>query len=355
MNIESFLNIVGLGRLHSMVELSLYLNKRLDVVKSMRWEDLDHSALDSATSLILRRISQEGGHPDDDVSSLTGFMFDHVERRAEAASDLFAALPDIEASMSIRRARVGDSPSIEDSEQYIILFGEGRPNDRPQVPLFTRLCDDPWNYIEVSARGTYKPCCVMDVELRRDEIGGTTRNSAYMRALRGELLTGNLGPRCATCHIRKKVSIEEFHQHRNRTGYGGADLDAWPLANLRVDLNEKCNLRCVYCPVSNGHYTGTEMTPETMAEVLGYIRSLPSETQILCNGHGETTFHKDWRRFCDAMLEDGQSATTGLSDTNGWRRTSSKQSRRLRNRPRGGYGHTTLIAPPWRSAGAPPL
>ena len=45
--------------------------------------------------------------------------------------------------------------------------------DRPQ-PL-TRDCLDPWNYLEISARGEVRPCCNFDSIGRLDSDGRDTR------------------------------------------------------------------------------------------------------------------------------------------------------------------------------------
>lgn len=291
---------IGLSKFMGMVRLSLRLNRRLDEIAELRWNEIDYDRIETRTVLFLHRVARQAGLSLTTSYLTTGYVFDHIDRREFAASDLLAAIPTLGA-----QAR-----EIEASEQYSVLFGEPCKTE-PDAPRFTRLCDDPWHYVEFSASGNCKPCCVIDAGLGLDDFGGTERNGPYLRALRHELLTGQLNARCANCHLRKKVPVELMtqHHHAHRQKHRLGDLDAWPVANIRVDLTEKCNLRCVYCPVSGPSYAGKAMPDGTVQEVLEYIQKLPKNVQIHCNGHGETTFHANWQPFCETLLNDGRQLT----------------------------------------------
>lgn len=129
--------------------------------------------------------------------------------------------------------------------------------------------------------------------------------------MRESLLAGDLSPHCRSCHIRTLVPLKE--QRRAVLAAEGVDagrlLDAGLLASIRIDVNKNCNLRCVYCAVSQPGYVGGQMQPEVFAAVLKMIPESGKGFRIDLNGHGETTFHPDWRSFSRAALATGASVT----------------------------------------------
>lgn len=294
------LTAMGMSKFLSMVRLALRLNRRLDEIAELRWSDIEYDRIDTRIALMLHRVARRAGLFLNTVYQTDEYVFDHIERREFAASDILAAIPTLGAQRE----------AFETSEQFSTLFDKPRKTE-PEASDFTRLCDDPWHYVEFSASGHCKPCCIIDTGLGLNEFGGPERNGPYLRALRHELLTGQLNAQCANCHLRKKVSVEVMAQrhHAKLQQHGVGDLDAWPVANVRVDLNEKCNLRCVYCPVSGPTYGGVAMPEGTVQEVLEYIQKIPKNVQIHCNGHGETTFHANWQPFCESLLDDGRNLT----------------------------------------------
>ena len=60
-----------------------------------------------------------------------------------------------------------------------------------------------------------------------------------------------------------------------------------------LEITSKCNLRCTYCAVSQPDYRGYDLGTGTVDQILDDLELLGVETVCL-NGHGETTFHKDW-------------------------------------------------------------
>ena len=181
--------------------------------------------------------------------------------------------------------------------------------DRLQ-PL-TRDCLDPWNYLEISARGEVRPCCNIDSIGRLDSDGHDTRglrNTDAFRALRESLLSGNLQSPCQRCHIRSTVPVATLKQ---RIGLAVRDLpspdplDPLPIANVRIDINEKCNLRCDYCAVSSPSYAGVEME-ETLFERIVPLLANEPRAIVHVNGHGETTFHPKWVAWCRRIVEAGR-------------------------------------------------
>lgn len=87
---------------------------------------------------------------------------------------------------------------------------------------------------------------------------------------------------------------------------GGA-IEPWllepRLEQVMVELTTRCNLRCVYCAVSQPGYLhhDLELEPEDLARQVLALR--PSEVQI--NGHGETTLIEGWHRVADVLIRRG--------------------------------------------------
>lgn len=72
---------------------------------------------------------------------------------------------------------------------------------------------------------------------------------------------------------------------------------------IYVEMTSRCNARCVYCPVSQPDYQGSdlEMEAEELAELL--IRCHPGEVQL--SGHGETTLLPAWTQTARLLMNQG--------------------------------------------------
>jgi hypothetical protein len=77
----------------------------------------------------------------------------------------------------------------------------------------TRNCVDPWEYIEFTARGEVRPCCVRPPigNLQEQNIASIL-NGSQVRELRSNLLTGNLDLICKSCHLAPPVEIRVFQE-----------------------------------------------------------------------------------------------------------------------------------------------
>jgi MoaA/NifB/PqqE/SkfB family radical SAM enzyme len=81
-------------------------------------------------------------------------------------------------------------------------------------------------------------------------------------------------------------------------------LDPLPVAEVRIDINEKCNLRCDYCAVSSPSYAGVEMEEALFERIVPLLANEPG-AMVHVNGHGETTFHPKWVAWCRRIVEAG--------------------------------------------------
>jgi sulfatase maturation enzyme AslB (radical SAM superfamily) len=177
----------------------------------------------------------------------------------------------------------------------------------------TRVCLDPWSYAEVSAEGGLRPCCNYEpLGTLAGEAGiESIREGAAFRRLRGELLEGKLSANCDRCHIREHGQAAQLRFIlKNSLGLSDAGLlDSGRLTDIRIDLNERCNLRCVYCAVSQPGYKGVEMSDEVFARCEEFIARQPGPLTISLNGHGETTYHRKWVDYTERLLRFGHRIT----------------------------------------------
>lgn len=183
--------------------------------------------------------------------------------------------------------------------------------------VITRACRDPWNYLEITPSHGLKPCCKYPAIAVWKSDGPSLeelRNSQPFRELRAGLLTGNLSPTCRDCHIRAEARVEPVAL-ASSTQHDEARLLATPLRHLRIEVTSRCNLRCVYCAVSQPGYTGVDMSAQVFEDVLATVEKLPRDTDIMVNGHGETTYHPQWMALCDSLTQKGfrPSITTNLA------------------------------------------
>jgi len=85
-------------------------------------------------------------------------------------------------------------------------------------------------------------------------------------------------------------------------------LGPGPIDRIRIDLTTRCNLRCVYCAVSQLNYQGQDMAPELAARARKIILQLATHHTLAAidvNGHGETTMLAGWGDFCRSLLVHG--------------------------------------------------
>ncbi|MCC7012042.1 MAG: radical SAM protein [Planctomycetes bacterium] len=74
-----------------------------------------------------------------------------------------------------------------------------------------------------------------------------------------------------------------------------------------VEATSRCNLRCLYCAVSQPGYVGRDLEGDPQAILRGIVELGPREVQI--NGHGETTMLPGWVELARLLTESGVPVT----------------------------------------------
>jgi hypothetical protein len=83
------------------------------------------------------------------------------------------------------------------------------------------------------------------------------------------------------------------------------DLLSSPYTDLvNLEFTSRCNLRCVYCAVSQPGYDGRDMDTSGFDEVLNTMRTRDVQ-KVTVNGHGETTLLTGWHRRIDELATNG--------------------------------------------------
>ena len=93
---------------------------------------------------------------------------------------------------------------------------------------------------------------------------------------------------------------------RMQTGIARDLLVSLPVREARLSLTTRCNLRCVYCAVSQSTYKGTDMAADVAQQATAAILSIARDHKLQAvhvNGHGETTFVPGWVEVCRPLLE----------------------------------------------------
>ena len=71
-----------------------------------------------------------------------------------------------------------------------------------------------------------------------------------------------------------------------------------------LELTSRCNLRCVYCAVSQPAYHGIDLPLKGFDNFLEQMRARNVRTVVM-NGHGESTIIKDWETYADRLADAG--------------------------------------------------
>jgi hypothetical protein len=83
------------------------------------------------------------------------------------------------------------------------------------------------------------------------------------------------------------------------------DLLSSPLTRtFHLEFTSRCNLRCVYCPVSQPTYQGQDIEIADFDELIAMLKARRVQ-QVVVNGHGETTFVSGWQQWILALATAG--------------------------------------------------
>lgn len=77
----------------------------------------------------------------------------------------------------------------------------------------------------------------------------------------------------------------------------------WTTA-CHIEFTSNCNLRCVYCKVSQPWYQARDFDMSRFDEIVETLKQRKIKT-ILVNGHGETTMVKDWHQYVSRLFDTG--------------------------------------------------
>ena len=80
--------------------------------------------------------------------------------------------------------------------------------------------------------------------------------------------------------------------------------EAHSIGLFYFELTTRCNLRCVYCPVSQPTYWNVDFTPERVDEIVDELVAHHVDV-VQLNGHGESTIVKGWDVLADRLADQG--------------------------------------------------
>ncbi|GJL53167.1 MAG: hypothetical protein NPIRA02_02990 [Nitrospirales bacterium] len=86
-------------------------------------------------------------------------------------------------------------------------------------------------------------------------------------------------------------------------------LETPTTGSINLEFTSRCNLRCVYCSLSHPDYIGQDLT--CIGDFDAFVKDLKARSidKICISGTGETLILKDWRSYCQKLLEAGFSLT----------------------------------------------
>jgi hypothetical protein len=83
------------------------------------------------------------------------------------------------------------------------------------------------------------------------------------------------------------------------------DLYSSPVTKVAfVEITSRCNLRCVYCAVSQPSYVGQDMETDLLDDVIGILKARRVKS-VQVNAHGETTMVPGWHHRVNELAAAG--------------------------------------------------
>lgn len=194
----------------------------------------------------------------------------------------------------------------------------------------TKNCIYPWTFAWTDASGALQPCCGLAGNssadygnVRKDFLNLKDRsktdlfNNNEFINLRKSLLEGNVIDACKKCRIISEddITTDELKSKLNnilRKSLGKEnkiDLEHdWTMGEFIVAMNNKCNLRCIYCSQSvpksdkNQDITTTiewykaEFTQDEFLDIIKYIYPKGLKIVNFCS-LSELTLYKGWQKL----------------------------------------------------------
>lgn len=194
------------------------------------------------------------------------------------------------------------------------------------MPKLTKACLHPWKTASILANGQISPCCGniadknfgdinIDLNLSDVENSPVFKNRHYPE-LKESLLKGEPYPDCINCRIvaEKDISTDELKRRIvEHLGKGEQDTDLindYKITDLLIGINNKCNLRCIYCahssrtgnrdPSSIAFYNAY-ITEERFLGLLDFLVGQGLKILSLV-GLSEFTVYKNWKGLSEAIF-----------------------------------------------------
>ncbi|MBI2215018.1 MAG: radical SAM protein [Acidobacteria bacterium] len=113
---------------------------------------------------------------------------------------------------------------------------------------------------------------------------------------------------------RVSTAYQHFHESgasEGRLAFGSLEPDleemllmAPTTAMVYLELTSRCNLRCVYCPVSQPGYVGADLVLANFDRFVEVMHARRVQIVVM-NGHGESSIVKDWDAIADRLADEG--------------------------------------------------
>lgn len=87
--------------------------------------------------------------------------------------------------------------------------------------------------------------------------------------------------------------------------WGRDELSAFERTrDVVIEFTTRCNLRCVYCAVSQPNYRGADLDTSDLDGLIEGLRRRGAEV-VTVSGHGETTILEGWQSSCRKLIDAG--------------------------------------------------
>ena len=121
------------------------------------------------------------------------------------------------------------------------------------------FCYQPWNGLEIYNNGRLRPCCKYrpeqdplfeNINIQDDHAIERFQNSAYIKNLREQFLSGKKPNACVRCWKDEEAgypSQRQLHNERWTEEFEQYDLESQKINLLNIPIGNLCNLKCRIC------------------------------------------------------------------------------------------------------------